>query len=390
MATREVGNWLQGYLEYTKESESPDAYHVWTGLSALASVVRRRCWLDQGIYLLYVNLYTALVGPPGRTGKSTAIRMGRKLIQQIPGIILGPDSCSREQLIRAMAESKIDNQCCITIHSSEFSSILDISGIQMIQFLTDIYDCDYQNPKGWRYETKTAGKDNVINPFLNMHVGTTPSYIADSMPDNVVGHGFTSRTIFIYAEKERLINPRPAEPDPKLVLALIEDLVTISHMGGEFAWDASGIKAYDDFYAELYENPPDDHRLEGYHWRKKIHVLKVAMLLSIAERPELILDEMVINMAVKFLDDLEESMARTFSAVGKYDLASDLERIGSQIANAGGLSVAEIFKRNYFAGSNQDLRGILAQLSDMGLIKLEMVKGKEFAQVKSKGLPWGS
>src|SRR5438309_523994 len=74
---REAGNWLAAYLEYTKESESPDAYHVWTALSSIASVARRNVWLDQGIYLLYPNLYVALVGPPGRTGKSTAIRMGR-------------------------------------------------------------------------------------------------------------------------------------------------------------------------------------------------------------------------------------------------------------------------------------------------------------------------
>src|SRR2546427_12238432 len=72
---REAGNWVAAYMEYTKESESPDAYHVWTALSSLASVARRNIWLDQGIYLLYPNLYVALVGPPGRTGKSTAIRM---------------------------------------------------------------------------------------------------------------------------------------------------------------------------------------------------------------------------------------------------------------------------------------------------------------------------
>lgn len=399
MVEREAGNWVDAYMEYTDESESPDAYHVWTALSSLASVARRNVWLDQGIYLLFPNMYVALVGPPGRTGKSTAIRMGRRLITQVPGIKMGPDSCSREQLIRAMAEAKMDNKCCLTIHSTEFSSILDTSGIAMIQFLTDIYDCDYQNPAGWRYETKTQGKDQIINPFLNIEVGTTPSYIADSMPDNVIGHGFTSRTLFVYGEKERKINPRPREPSHKLIAALVHDLLQISGLHGEFRWDCNcpsrctcnqptGKNVYDLFYDRLYESVPADYRMEGYHWRKKIHVLKAAMLLSMAERDELVLDAKVISTAQKLLELIEEPMARTFSAVGKYEHASDLERIGSQVLLAGGLPVAEVFRRNYFAGSEQELRLMIASLVSMGAVEVVNKDKKEWLIPRSNNLPW--
>jgi len=396
---REAGNWIAAYLEYTKESESPDAYHVWTALSSIASVARRNVWLDQGIYLLYPNLYVALVGPPGRTGKSTAIRMGRRLITQVPGIVMGPDSCSREQLIRKMAESKLNNQCCLTLHSTEFSSIIDLSGIQMIQFLTDVYDCDYFNPKGWAYETKTSGKDYLVNPYLNMLVGTTPSYIADSMPDNVIGHGFTSRTVFIYGDKERQINPRPKEADRGLVAALIRDLQRVAGVFGEFRWDCNcpnectceretGKKTYDTFYRGLYTSIPPDYRLEGYHWRKKIHVLKVAMLLSLAERDNLVLDSKIITASNQFLDIIEGPMSRTFSAVGKYERASDLERIGSQIVAAGGMPVSDMFRRNYFAGAEQDLRSIISSLSSMGIIKLVQQNGSEYLKPLRKDLPW--
>lgn len=403
---RESGNWVAAYLEYTKESESPDAYHVWTALSCLSSVVRRNIWLDQGIYYLYGNLYVALVGPPGRTGKSTAIRLGRRLITQIPGVVMGPDACSREQLIRAMATSKLNNQCCMTIHSTEFSSILDTSGILMIQFLTDIYDCDYSNPKGWRYETKHQGKDELVNPYLSMLVGTTPSYIADSMPDNVHGHGFTSRTVFVYGDKERQINPRPREANRDLILALVKDLQRIASLHGEFKWDCpcndpkreeqkctcdwdTGVKAYDEFYHKLFENPPEDYRMSGYWWRKKIHVLKVAMLLSLAERDELVLTAPIIRAAAQFLDQIEPLMSRTFSAVGKYDKASDLERIGSLVVTADFMSIEEIFRRNYHVGNEQEIRSIISSLCSMGLAKMVQREGKEYLQVLRKDVPWG-
>jgi hypothetical protein len=406
MSGRECGNWINAYMEYTKESESPDAYHIWVALSSIASVARRNVMLDQGIYLLFPNLYIALVGPPARTAKSTAIRMGRRLITQVPGIKLGPDACSREQLIRAMAESKMDNQCCLTIHSTEFSSIIDTSGILMVQFLTDIYDCDYHNPSGWRYETKTSGKDNIVNPFLNMLVGTTPSYIADSMPDNVIGHGFTSRTIFIYGDKERHENPRPKEASKALMKALVTDLHTMANLRGEFTWDCDeaehdakthqerhvtcGLKAYEDFYHKLFQTIPADHRLEGYHWRKKIHVLKVAMILCMAEKDELVLDAKMLKAADQFLELIEEPMARTFSAVGKYERASDMERIGSQVMAAGsnGLPVSEVFRRNYFTGSEQDIRMMIAGLTSMGALKLVRKNGDEWLIPNKVDLPW--
>lgn len=388
---RKVGNFLNAYMDYTKSSESPDNYHIWTALSALASVTRRKVFVDQGLYVLYPNMYVALVGPPARTAKSTAIRMGRRLIQGIPGVAIGPDSCSREELIREMAQSKLDNQCSMTIHSSEFSSIVETSGISMIQFLTDIYDCDFRDPKGWRYATKTQGKDELVNPYLNMLVGTTPSYLADALPDTLVGHGFSSRVVFVHEEVERLINPRPDPEDVEMAELLRSDLQHISFLSGKFEWSADAESVYDTFYRGLYKSIPADYRMEGYHWRKKIHVLKVAMLLSLSESDSLRLEARDFEAAIGLLAAIEPNMTRTFSAVGKYEYASDMERIGTQVnALPNGMSVSDIFRQNYFAGDHDQIRKMLATLNQMGAIKLEIKKLKEWASPADSpdALPW--
>lgn len=378
-------------MEYTYESESPDSYHIWCSLSALSSVVRRNVWISQGLYTLYPNLYVALVGPPGRTAKSTAISLARRIVDKVPNISFGPNSCSREELVKQMAASVLDNKCCMTVYSSELSSFLTTSGIDMIQFLVDIYDCDYHD-KGWQHAVRSDKYGIIVNPCLNFIFGTTPTYIADSMPANVVGHGFTARTIFVYGEKERKINPRPKEPDPVFVKALVTDLQHIATVTGEFSWTTEGQDAYDDFYRKLYDAIPADYRMEGYHFRKRIHLLKIAMLISLSERDDLMLDPLVISKAKEFLDDIEKPMAKTFSAVGKYEHASDLERIGSQIAaHPAGLALNEIFQRNYFAGSETDLRRILAQLLSMGAIEITKKGDKEWARPKNVAtgtMPW--
>lgn len=388
--TRKAGNWIRGYMEYTKESESPDSYHLWCALCGLSAVLRRNVWVDQNLYVLYPNLYVALVGPPGRTAKSTALYLNKQILGQVPGIKMGPDSCTREQLIKAMAESKLNNQCAMTIYSTEFSSLIGPSGILMIQFLLDIFDGNYSDAKtGWQYQTKHQGKDQIINPNLTGLFCTTPTYLAESIPDNVVGHGFTSRMIFVHEDHERLINSRPKPMDMELAAALVSDLRHISHMSGEFKWEnQAAMDTYDKFYANLYEDLPQDHRLEGYHWRKKIHVLKVAMLLSVAESDSMIIGSREITAAVQFLHNLEHNMSRVFSAVGKYDYAVDAERIGSFIRarGAAGIESGELYQKFYHVGGDE-LAKIIVLLQRMRVIRLHPIGGKEM-YYSSGDLPW--
>lgn len=357
----------------------------------MCAVTKRNVWLDQNLYLLYPNLYVALIGPPGRTAKSTAMYLSKQLLGQVPTIKMGPDSCTREQLIKAMEDSKLNNQCAMTIYSTEFSSLIGPSGILMIQFLLDIYDCNYTDPKqGWQYQTKHQGANKLVNPYLSGLFCTTPTYLAESIPDNIVGHGFTSRMIFVHEEKERLINPRPKGMDIDLATALVSDLRHISYISGQFQWaDDEATSAYDSFYQELYNSVPEDHRLEGYHWRKKIHVLKVAMLASLADSDDLLLRKRDIDTAVQFLHDLEHNMARVFSAVGKYDYATDAERVGNFIRARGsdGISQSDVYKRFYHIGG-EELQKILYLLERMRVVKMENQVGKGIYYFPAGDLPW--
>lgn len=386
---RRAGNWLNAWLEYSKESESPDNYHIWCALSALSAAVKRNLWLDQGMYILYPNMYVALVGPPGRTAKSTALYLAKQIVSSSGVVKFGPDSCTREQLIRSMFESKMNNQCAMAVWSTEFSSLIGPSGLLMIQFLLDIYDCNYTDPSGWKYETKHQGKDAIVNPYLAGLFCTTPDYLVESMPDNIIGHGFTSRVIFVHEEKERLINPRPAKTDDLLAAALVQDLRHISRLSGQFQWTPEGAKAYDTFYEGLYKNLPEDHRIEGYHWRKKIHVLKVAMLLSIAEGDSLILDRRDIDAAVQLLHGIEHNMARVFRAVGKYEYTTDIERVGAYVHKYNKLPLEDVYRKYYHLGV-ENLAQVLELLKRSHAIKVTVdpQTHQEMVEAVGTNLPW--
>lgn len=89
---RKLKHWLKAYMNFTRASESPDAFHFWTGVGTIAGALRRRVWLDMRHFQWTPNIYIILVGPPGVANKSTTVRIGSSLLSQVDGIHFGPQS----------------------------------------------------------------------------------------------------------------------------------------------------------------------------------------------------------------------------------------------------------------------------------------------------------
>lgn len=372
---RLLPNWLNAYRAYTDESEAPDSFHFWVGMSILASVVRRNVRLDMGIFPVFPNLYTVLVSPQGKIGKSTNIRLGRELLSRVDGVVMGPDSCTREELIQAFTGAERTHESAITIHSSEMSSFIDPSGITMIQFLTDIYD----TPNVWRYDTKGAGKFTITLPVLNILCGTTPEWIADGLPEAAVRGGFAGRTIFVYEDQVRKSNPFPSAPNAALIEELVEDLRHIADVSGEFEITPDARRLYVKKYEEWQNHTPLDHRMEGYHNRKRIHVLKVAMLLSLSQSDNLTIRTRDLQAAIDILESTEIKMSRTFAAMGKWEHSAIMERIINwMLENGGKTTLQEVIRAHYREASREDLMSVLHSGLGTGWLTREHLGGDEW------------
>lgn len=359
-------NWLTAYLKYAEEAESPEIYKLWAALSIVASALRRNVWLDMGVHTVWPHMFVILTGQSGKLAKSTTIRMARNILMGVENIHLGPDAVTKEELIVFMSKlSAQESLAAVTLHSTELSSLIEPSGLKMIQFLTDIYDGDVS----WQYHTKGSGRYQIDNPTLNILAGTTPSWLAEGMPTNVVEHGFTSRVVFVYAEELSRINSKPASPDEKLVDALQQDLQHMALLEGPMEFTDAGFAEYDKYYNSIMNTLPDDYRVESFHWRvARAHILKVAMLISVTERDDLLITETDMKKAFKILNAVQRDMGKSFSAVGKFEYASDAERILRDIQSAPeGLSTQAIYSKNMAVGPDA-VRDILVALIRAGKI----------------------
>lgn len=371
--SRLLPSWIQAYLAYTDTSMSPEEYHKWCAISTIAGAMRRKVFFQYNHFPVYANGFVILVGPAGRCKKSTAMRICREILDQVPGVSFTTDSITRERLIQDLSQVFADGHSSMTAFSSEFATLLTSSGMDMVVFLTDIYD----SPLEWSHKTKMGGTNKIKAPCLNLLGATTPEWMAKAMPLDTVGIGLTSRVVFVYQDTPR---PRKAfakltEAQKKLRDLLIKDLTAISLLSGEYKLTQEA----EDFYEEwhLAISTPEasidrDPRLAGYFERKPVHVVKLAMVIAASAGDALILEQEHIAMAIEELNLIEPLMAKAFANVGKNPLNVDIEETLATILSgaADGVSFGELLVRFKHSVRKEEMAEVLETLTAMGYIRI--------------------
>lgn len=376
--SRSLPNWIEAYLAYTASNEAPEEFHLWMALTTIAGVLRRNVSFDMGYFTVYPNLFTVLVSPPGRCKKSTAMRISREFLRKVDGINFTSDSISRERLIQDLSQCLKDDQSPMTAYSSEFASLLTTSGMDMVVFLTDIYD----SPSEWSHKTKMGGTQKIIAPYLNLAGGTTPDWIARSLPLDTVGIGLTSRVLFVYQDTPRIRPWRPKLTTEQIKLGelLAYDLRLISTLQGQFEFTVDAEHLYDEWYKARLDNPntSGDPRLNGYFERKPVHVLKVAMIIAASRHDNLQITVEDLGLAWGLLEKTEARMPKVFAAVGKNALAFDLVQIIDAVAAGGaqGITERELMQRFVHNVRREEMAEILATLIQMDRITVHQTPGK--------------
>lgn len=217
---RNYADWLTAFMDYASYGEAPRHLYFWTGVSAIAGALRRKVWIDQAYFKWFPNFYIILVAPPGIVSKSTTAGIGMSLLRKVPGIKFGPDVVTWPALVSAFADATegfeyggaIHTMSALTLESSEFGNLLNPQDKDMVDLLVALWD---GKPGTFEKKTKHSGNDTIENPWINLIACTTPSWIAGNFPEYMIGGGFTSRCIFVYADQKAKYVAYPGLRVPK-------------------------------------------------------------------------------------------------------------------------------------------------------------------------------
>ena len=387
---RQFDDWLTAYCKYASFSEAPTKMHFWSGVSAIAGALRRRVWLDMGYFKWTPCFYIIIVAPPGVVSKSTTAAIAIDLLRQVPGIKFGPQMVTWPALVKAFADAKEEFQlgdewlpmCAMTIESSELGNLINPQDREMIDLLVTLWD---SKTGALDKRTKGSGNDEVVNPWINMIACTTPAWIEGNFPEYVIGGGFTSRCLFVYADKKEKLVAYPTKSIPTelstIKTMLLQDLEHIANsMTGPFSLDARALEWGTIWYEQHNANPPEhltDERFSGYLARKQTHMHKLAMILSASRSDSKIITAEDLAAAEKMLFDLEKDMPKVFDRIGRSEQSIQAERFIKHVKQNGPMSyeAAYQFIHMHFP-MHRDFESMLSGAVRSGQLKLDTTGGK--------------
>lgn len=383
--SRNFPDWVQAYVRYAGVTEAPKLMHFFAGVSTVAGALRRKVWIDMKRFTWTPSFYIIFVAKPGIVSKTTTMDIAIDLLRAVDGINFGPDVITWQSLVEHFSEhcemfqwgEEWMPMSAITLASGELGNLIDPQDDKMINAYISLWD----GRKRFDKMTKTAGNDSINAPWINMIGCTTPSWIAQNMPANSVGGGFTSRCIFLWGEEKERYIPWVDEVvqtnDEEFREKLIEDLRHIANnLVGPFTITQEARDWYRPLYEAMWRNAALDsntEQAEGYIARKQTHMCKLAMVLSAARSDNLLIELQDLQLAHTMLDQLEPNMPKVFSKIGRSEQSVSADRVIALVKARGQMTYADACRVIQASYPNaHDMEGILNGLVRSGYLSLNV------------------
>ena len=220
---------LKEYTEYAATlTDAPDQFHAATALAIMGVATQRQIFYWMGSDQIYPNFYSCLVAPSSIFRKSTALKIGTKLLSRLNSALIMPRDFSTESFLSYLAKTPKG-----LFAFSEIAELLDqfrrgySEGLMPI--ITDFYDC----PDLYERRTKKDGLESVKQPFISILGASTVDWLNKNLTVEQAEGGFWPRFLFFSARRRKPLLEVPPAPDSIRENMLLNSLRDISVIAGK-------------------------------------------------------------------------------------------------------------------------------------------------------------
>lgn len=340
-------DFLQRYMDYTEDTESPRIYHRWCAIAACAAALGRSIYFRHGSARDYPNLYCMLLGDPAAR-KSTAIKLSRKLLSSSGYHTFASDKSSQEKFLTDLATDNADDielpnvgakgvsrrkdYDSITssnlwgtgdesvpkevfIVADEFNQFVGSGNHEFFTTLGNLWDWDDPNlPFKMRFK---SGSVSIYQPTISILGGNTQENFARAFPPELIGQGFLSRVILIHGARSsrRIAFPRiPSDTETDLLTRHLAAIRSFAKTELECNLNSAARELLEVLYSDWSDLT--DVRFLGYSNRRFTHLRKLCLILAGMKQTTTITEQIVIE-ANTYLSAAEMLMPQALGEFGK-------------------------------------------------------------------------
>lgn len=373
--------------------ETADAYDFWSGMWAISYAVGRSAYVARGSLPLRLNLFCVFVSESGVGRKSTAISQVEKLLGDMPMLLTGYTTANQFEAVLEDLTSK-GGSAEVGIAISEMARFLGRqSGMKDLPImLTDLYDCP---EKRVIFGAKSHKKDGPVRitevrkAWVSLLTGCAPAWLGSAVHPQVLEGGFSSRTLFIVANRGKELRAWPDEADDTNEMeSLRNDLLQMratAKSNGEILLSDGGRGEYTTWYT--HRKGAKSHHERIFESREADHILRCAAILCINGGGWEI-QRQHVAAAIKLIGEVKAGMASLFFDTEERTtkITTGIERVREKLAALRPDIIRHrdlyISVRNYL--SVEMFRTLMLTMQSMGLI--EVIRKKNGQGAYYKGL----
>jgi len=316
--------WLDDVTSQHSELESPKNFWLWSALVSISAIVKDNVWLNRGgAYSLYPNIYCIFHAESGLK-KGPPINLARRLVSTVNNtkIISGRSSIQGIMKELGTAETrpggKIETKSTAFICSSELSSSI-VEDSAALTILTDLYDRIYYEGE-WSSLLKME-KFKLFKPTVTLLGGINDAHAEEFFNKKDIQGGFLARTFIIYEKEAQTINSLMKKltnpPDTEKLSLYLRELGKLKGPFEDTFDENNNYTPVGRFYDDWYHDFTNARKKSGIKDdtgtlnRFGDSLLKIAMLISLAREPSLVLTIPDIEQAIVIGEKLIGNIKRT-------------------------------------------------------------------------------
>lgn len=368
------------YIQYTKESEAPIAYHFFCAIIGLAAIVNRRCSFAMGpAGFIYPPLGIILIGPSGIKKTSAAdIMVG--ILMDTTLVPLYSEKVTPEALIEGMSKG----QAVGLVYAPEMAVFLNKQTYNegLVPLLTRLMD----SPDKWTSATISRGARTLSDVALSSLMCSTSDWFISNTPRDMFGGGFIARNLIIHQEISPRIIPIPRERDDIIRTRILHMMTELHSIQGRMHFNPEARILYDNFYLRNKMEQPEHDMLEAYHQRKAAHAIRISMLLHLSTHRGIEICEDCFNRALAILEWTEKFMPSLLRQMFKTGVGEDAEKVLRVIRSSGGwIAHSSLVRKMQYAMNAGQLKGVISTLKESGQLDEQHSKISHTYTLKEEG-----
>lgn len=373
------GGWLEWYAEYTKQSEAPLAFHLFSFLCTIGAALGRRCYVDQEFFKIYPNYATVLIGPTGKVRKTTAANIAKKFVEEEQLCPITADKVTPERFV---ADLQANGQ-----HFLYAPELAVFFGRQRYnEGLSTLIIRLLDSPDTFTVHTITREENVLTEVALTVLACSTPSLLTESTPNEVASSGFLNRFMVIVEEDTDRCFPFPKRGDPRNEIKLKKMLRYLLGLKGALGLNKEARQWFDTWYRERRRalREVNDELLLELMERVPDHLLRTAMLIHLTHCEGFEICVRCLQTAKVLVDYATSTVPRIVNTIMKTKVGKDTEYIMRVLRRMGGAAPHSDLLRRCGKTDAVTFKRAIGTLKEQGVVREEKQAGMRYYVIEEE------